>query len=171
MKEKISYNGKYIIYNRKIYREKGIIKNKSKWKKIDEVENIITDWTINTLALSLMGQNPIDAGVRIKHCAIGTDNTAATASDETLGTEVFRVPYAAYRNSSNGTVVHDFYIGDTEYVGDIEEIGIFAGDYSFDWNVGAGKDTGELISRALWDYTKNGSEQLVIQRIDQLSRA
>jgi hypothetical protein len=138
--------------------------------QIAQVDNLIMDWTLNTLIKALMGECPIDAGAQIMHFAIGTDNTAPTASDETLGTEVYRVPVAARTNTSNGVVTHEFYLLATDYSGSIEEMGIFGGEDSEDWEAGAGKDTGHLLARALWSYTKSSSEQIVVQRVDTLLR-
>ena len=59
-----------------------------------------------------------DAASRIvtnfTHCAIGTDNTAAVASDTTLGTEVFRDTIDTSSNPGTGIVTSSLRVLSTE---------------------------------------------------------
>jgi hypothetical protein len=102
--------------------------------------------------------------LKIKHCAVGDDNTAVTASDETLGNEIYRTPYVLRTDSSPGSVTYDFYISGSDITTelDIKEIGIYA-DTSEDWAGGAGKDTGRLLTHALLSYTKATTVEMLIQ--------
>lgn len=132
-----------------------IDKNTKEKTLICKKKNIITSTCLNNTALSFIGTYPTDNIV--KYCAVGTDNTAVTASDTTLGTEIHRSYYVARSNPSNGVVTVEFYITESS-VTTIEEVGIFGGN-----SATSSANTGVLISHVLWDYDKSASEELLIQ--------
>lgn len=131
-------------------------------------ENLIMTRFFNYDSLPIVGTNTAD-DVKFKHCGIGDDNTAPTSTDTTLGNEVYRVALAYQVTDGAGEAISEFYITDTEFSGDIEELGIFSGNSSDDWNAGAGADTGELLAHILWSHTKTTSEEILIQRTDTYS--
>ncbi|MFW9878285.1 MAG: hypothetical protein ACFFG0_34825 [Candidatus Thorarchaeota archaeon] len=148
------WSGKYEIWS---------IKN-NKRKKIADIDNLIVNWAKNTLATALMGTDYVMENVKIKYLAIGDDNTAPLGSDSTLVNEVFRTPFVSQSNTSTGEITSEFYILDSDYSGSIKEIGLFGGN-----SATATTDTGNLLSRALWSYTKSASEEIYIKRIDTIS--
>jgi len=143
-----------------------------KVEHIETVENIITDLTLSYLIVALRWLNPVtyNYGIGIGQLAIGTGVTAPTAADTKLVTEVYRVPKASQTITATGELTTEFYIAENEYTGAIKEVGIYGGTYAYDWTGGLYKDWGNLMSRALWDYTKSDSEQIIVQRVDRLAR-
>jgi len=129
-------------------------------KKI-EIHNQITNLALIELAKPLYADTP---DIEIKYLAIGTSSTPPTASDTQLGTEVFRTADVLLGTTGTGIVTSQFTILAAEYAGSIKEIGIFAGSTAT-----ATVDTGILVSRILWDYTKTSAEELLFQRVDTLS--
>jgi hypothetical protein len=164
MKDVIKYKGLYIFYTKNM--------STGKIEHIETVENIITDITLSYLIVALKGLNPVtyNYGIDIRQLAIGTGTTAPTATDTKLVTEVYRVPRAAQTITAAGELTTEFYISDNEYTGSIKEVGVYGGYRAYDWLEGLNKDLGNLMSRALWDYTKSDSEQIIIQRVDRLAR-
>ena len=147
------WNGRYEIWSKK----------NGKKKKIANVNNLIVDSSKNTLSKALMGVNATDS-LKIEYLAIGDDNTAPSGSDNKLINEVFRTPYVSRTNTDTGEITTEFYILDSDYSGSIEEIGIFGGN-----SASSTADSGNLISRALWSYTKSSSEEIFIRRVDTIS--
>lgn len=147
MNDSIHMNGRYKIYS---------VKNGIK-SQIDEINNLIMSDVFYRIARAFLGYS-LAAYYAIAYVAIGDDNTAVTASDTTLTNEVFRTPYVAIENSTTSTADATFYITSSDYVGDIEEIGIFCSD-----SATASADTGYLMSHALWEYTKTVNEELLIE--------
>jgi len=131
-------------------------------------KNLIMDRTFTYDIGYLFGSSSINQG-QIYHLAIGDDNTAPTSTDSTLGNEVYRVPVTSQVRTGVGELTSEFYITNTEFSGDIEELGIYAGLTSEDWNGGTGADTGILLARVLYSDTKGSNEELLIQRIDSFS--
>lgn len=126
------------------------------WELINTITKLCNDELVKGLYGSL-------CDIQIAYLAIGTGNTIPTRDDTTLETEVFRTSVVSNERSDYGQVLSDFTIFDTDYSGTIEEIGIFGGS-----TAGAGTDTGTLIARVLWSYTKSSSEELYFQRIDSI---
>jgi hypothetical protein len=132
-------------------------------KQIDEKHNTIMTDVFYRIVRAFLGYS-FNAYYYISYCAIGSDNTAVTASDTTLGAEEFRTPYVAITNPTTSSVDVTFYITTTEFSGTIEEIGIFGGGTATDT-----ADTGNLISHALWSYSKSVTEELLIEYTITLS--
>lgn len=131
-------------------------------------ENLIMSSTFNYDMKYLQGVNASN-DARIMHLAIGDDNTAPTATDTALINETYRVPFVSMTETGTGELTTEFYITATEFTGTIEELGVFGGLYSYDWNSGSGADTGELLARVLYSDTKASNEELLIQRVDTFS--
>jgi hypothetical protein len=126
-------------------------------KQVGEEHNVIMDDCLNQVGKAFIGDS-LFSEYGFGYLAIGDDNTSPTASDVILGNELFRTPYVAIANPSSKVVTADFYITDTDFSGDIEEMGLFGGG-----TVESATDSGNLISRVLWEYTKSSSEELVIE--------
>ena len=95
---------------------------------------------------------------QIRYLAIGDDTTPVTANDTALGNETYRTRYVVRNETSNGVLTTDFYITATEFNDDIEELGVFGGTFA---TVSTG--TGNLLSHVLWSYTKENTEELLIE--------
>jgi len=162
--EKVKYNGIYKFYR--------IDPGTKKMKQFDEVENILTDRMLNSLIVALKGLNSstYQNGIDIRQLAIGDSNTTPASSDTKLGNEVYRFPMTSQIITDTGELTTEFYMADNEFSGQIEEIGIYGGRYAYDWEDGLFKDWGNLLSHALWSYEKIDAEQIVVQRIDRLTR-
>lgn len=156
--EKNFRNSIYIDGMYKFYSIKNGVK-----KQVGEAHNTIMTDVFYRIVRAFLGYS-FNAYYYIMHCAIGDDNTAVTASDTTLTNEVFRTAYVAIENTTTTTVNATFYITSDDYVGSIEEIGVFGGGSSTD-----SADTGNLISHALWDYDKTINEELLIEYVITLS--
>lgn len=131
-------------------------------------QNLIMNRTFTYDIGYLYGNSAVSQG-QIFHLGIGDDNTAPTSTDSDLGNETYRVPVVSQSITGVGELTTEFYITATEFSGTIEELGIFSGILSEDWNAGAGADTGLLLARILYSDTKTTSEELLIQRIDTFS--
>jgi len=135
------------------------------------LKNTITNLLFNLYRDALAGDfgNILDA--KIKHIAIGDDNTAPVVTDTTLGNEVFRVALTDEDVSVTAQYTTVFYLAPDEAIGAIEELGWFAGTGSNDWGGGAGKDTGTLIARVLYSHTKTSVESIQFERVDTITEA
>ena len=87
----------------------------------DKLKNLITSAGKNLLAESLRNGS-LDA--EIKFIAIGSDNTAPSSGDTTLGNETFRKAVTSQTaGGSVGVTITNLYVAPEEAVGTIEEIG------------------------------------------------
>lgn len=123
-----------------------------------EFDNMIVNGGLTNLAALLAG-----SGHTVGYLALGNDSSDVSTTDSALGNEIFRTAVTAIAPSGyscNST----FNVLNTEAVGTIEEIGIYAGGSD-------APNSGTLISRALWHYEKSDSEDLYITRIDTIGRA
>jgi len=134
------------------------------------LKNTITNLLFNLYRDALAGDwgNILDA--KIKHIAIGTDNTLPAVTDTTLGVEVYRVPLTDEDVTVTAQYTTVFYLAPDEPAAGaaIKELGWFAGTGSLDWGGGAGADTGTLIARVLWTHTKTTVESIQFERIDKI---
>jgi len=145
---------------------KDCISNKIIEKKII---NNITDIAFNEIIKPLYDSLYLP-NIEIKELAIGTGLTAPSGTDTKLVTEVYRISDSmAPISTGTGQVTTEFILKGTEYTGPIEEIGIFAGSSALPWSGGAGKDTGLLIARILWNHTMISTEEIYFQRVDLIS--
>lgn len=143
------------------------IKTGEKQLRLDK-HNLIMDATFNYDMQYLRGINVKDSA-KIMHLAIGDDDTSPTGIDIVLGNETYRVPLVSQEETDTGELTTEFYINATEFSGTIEELGVFGGIDSEDWNSGVGINTGNLLARVLYSDTKTTNEELLIQRIDTFS--
>jgi hypothetical protein len=130
--------------------------------------NLLTDAAVNEQKKSLYIYTD---DLFIYHLALGNDDTAPTVNDAKLGNEIYRVPKSSEDATTSKVLISEFYVTDSEFSGQIEELGTYGSYDSDDWDGGTGKDTGFLISRVLFSYNKTTSEQLLIQRTDTFSAA
>jgi hypothetical protein len=148
MTDKLGVMGSYDIYINGKYSE--------------TVKNRIMDAVLEKLVGVYKGDAP---DLEMLYLALGTDNTAVTDSDLTLGNEIFRTPISSQSDTATGEILTEFIVLDSEAVGNIEEIGIFAGSTAT-----ASADTGTLVSRILWSKVKSSSEEITFRRTDKISR-
>lgn len=134
-----------------------------KMKQVDEKNNLIMTNVFYRIARAFLGYT-FNAYYYIGYCAIGDDATAVTASDTTLGNEEFRTAYVGLTNATSTTVNATFYITTDDFVGDIEEVGVFGGS-----GATSSANTGNLISHVLWEYNKGATEELLIEYVITLS--
>jgi hypothetical protein len=144
--------------------------------RVNKYKNLITNNALNEIIKSLYSY----PNMNLKYVAIGTDSTAAAATDETLGAEIYRTPIISQYISGTGELTSRAILLPTEPFAapsppsheqcTIREIGFFAGDEAEDWNDGAGIDTGLLIARVIVNETKSDNEQVNITRIDSQER-
>lgn len=151
---KIGWQGKYIV----------TVKNKATGKVTEEViNNRIMNTVLNQLSDTLLGDAP---DLEIKYLALGTSNAPVSDNQIQLGAETFRTQAVnGPVRTQMGQIETEFTVLDTEAVGTIEEIGIFAGS-----SATASADTGTLLSRILWHKEKTNSEEITIKRIDRMVR-
>lgn len=145
IKEQINVKGEYFFYLDKklIHRQKNVL---------------IYEQTKNLLNV-LLGYTP--PSMIIRYCALGTDDTAASDSDSTLGAEGARV-YRVDLRRTGSVVTSDFTFTELEAVGTWSEVGIFCGTGATDTT-----DSGLLWSRAVIDptITKASGSELTIRHV------
>lgn len=124
------------------------------------VENLITDAGKALLAQALRDGAALP---EITYVAVGSSSTAPAAGDTQLGTETFRkaVTSQAQGAGTNQTVT-TAYIAPAEAVGQIEEVGWFAGSASGTAN------SGTLVARVLYSKLKDALESIQIERTDTI---
>ena len=129
---------------------------------VDEqnLKNLITSEGKNLLAEALRN-NAIDC--EIKYIGIGSDNTAPTTADTTLGNETFRKAVTSQIAGGTGITITNLYVAPEEAVGTIEEIGFFSGS-----SASATTDSGVLFARVLYSRTKTAVESIQIERTDTI---
>ena len=127
----------------------------------DNLKNLITSAGKNLLAESLRNGS-LDA--EIKFISIGSDNTAPSAGDTTLGNETFRKAVTSQTaGGSVGVTITNLYVAPEEAVGTIEEIGFFSGS-----SASSTTDSGTLFARVLYSRTKTAVESIQIERTDTI---
>lgn len=91
----------------------------------------------------------------IKYVALGTSNTAPSATDTQLGAEVFRKAVTSYTNGSTGEILVTGYFSSTDAVGvTIQEIGFFGGI-----TASAAANSGVLIAHGLYTLSSKTNLQ------------
>lgn len=118
-----------------------------------KITNLITTVGRATFAQRLANDTTY-TGI-INYGALGTDNTAVTNADTTLGTEVFRKVVASTSDTDNIAYI-DFFYSKADTNGTYEEFGTF-----IDGAAGAG--TGQMFTHALTGgWTKTSSESMTV---------
>ena len=125
----------------------------------DNVKNLITSAGKNLLAEALRTNNDCE----IKFIALGSDNTAVTSGDTTLGNETFRKQVTSQAAGAVGVTITNLYVAPEEAVGTIEEIGFFSGS-----SASATTDSGTLFARVLYSRTKTAVESIQIEMTDTI---
>lgn len=121
---------------------------------------------MSAITVTTVGKNLLRDGRRgtnnpkVTYVALGTSNTAPSASDTKLGAEVFRKAISSYAaGASTGECLANAYIAPTEAVGVvIAEVGFFGGN-----SATSTANSGILIARGLYSHTKTGTESLTLQ--------
>lgn len=158
MTNKIKWNGFYLI----------LIKNNNNGEiKKEIIKNEITNNAKDEIIKPLYGDTP---DMEIKELAIGDGTSTPAATNTILDNEVYRISDTTVpARTGIGENTTEFVLRGTEFTGQINEIGIFAGSGALPWGAGAGKDTGLLISRVLWSHDMLASEEIYFQRIDEVN--
>ncbi len=124
--------------------------------KIDKqwtVENLVPTVARTMIANNLTNVSPTNV-MRITHCALGSNATAASNSDTQLGTETYRNAIASITNANNIGYATGFFTA-TETSGTYQEVGIFS-------NGTGSANSGILISHVITTITKTTSQTLTI---------
>ena len=131
--------------------------------KTEHLKNLITDLSLNEWADALVGSA---SDIEIKYLALGTGDTAPTATDTQLETEVFRMADDSLSRIATGQTKSEFTLADDEALSAIKELGVFCGSTAT-----SSFNTGLMLSRILWDIdrTANPTEIRFI-RTDTLER-
>jgi hypothetical protein len=148
---KTSWNGKFII----------TVKNKDEEETIT-VNNVITNSGLNLLRNFLSG-DATDG--QLKYLAVGTSSASVNFTDTQLGGEFFRTEFISQNITSTGVLNSNTILFETEGVGQIEEIGIFAGA-----TASTVSNSGIMISRILFSRNKTNLESIQFQRVDTIGR-
>lgn len=131
--------------------------------EVVEFPNLITDAGLNYVRNLLDGT--ISGDTAIRYIALGSSAAAPAASDTKLGNEIFRKQVTQQTLPGTGQLRTICYIAPYEAVGQIEEIGWFAGPEAT-----SAKDSGVLVARVLYSRNKTNLESLQITRVDTFGR-
>ena len=153
----IDRRGRNGYFDIKVYRNGKLFRH-------DIIKNLITDVALNKEIGILLGTAP---NMEIKYMGFGTDNTAPTVSDTQLGSESARFqPTTAFSQVAIGKTSGAFFLTSTDLNGvDIEEIGVFCGS-----TASSTANSGTLLSRILWSFSKTANDEIEITRIDTVER-
>ena len=124
-------------------------------------KNLVVDGTntgFNLILDRLYGTNTYS--LNISHLDIGTDNTAPTISDLTLGSAIARASIATKTQSSTSITFRFFFADGDLANGDYEEVGLFVDGTS-------SVDTGQMFTHALFGstYSKGTNEDTTLEYI------
>lgn len=110
------------------------------------------------------GRSGVD-NPKVTYIALGTGNTAPSASDTKLVSETFRKKITSYTNGGTGEILANGYIAPTEAVGVvIAEVGYFGGN-----SATSAANSGILIARGLYSHVKTATESLTLQFDETIS--
>lgn len=143
---------------------------------VREIYNRIMNNALDEIAKSLSQSTGSD--MYLKHVAIGHSAAPNADNRTTLYDEVYRVPFLSRQAGTTGVIESVATLLDNEppdYGGNItiREIGFFAGSESYNWNDGAGENTGLMISRVVISNPsefKSNVEQINFIRTDSFIR-
>lgn len=128
---------------------------------VQKFKNLITNVGLNMMRDGLYGPGGAQ-DLEIKYFALGSDNTAPTLADTTLGTETFRKARTSQSKPGAGQQRYVQYIDPSEAIGVIEEFGWFAGAAAT-----AAANSGIMVSHTLYSRVKTGLESIQIERTDR----
>lgn len=123
-----------------------------------QFHNVVTYTALNWLADSLRTATQDSA---IYYLAWGSSNLAVSSTQIALSSETGRKLITSQSSGSTGICTTVCYIGPTEAVGSISEVGWFAGS-----TASATADSGRMISRVLYSHTKTALESITVTRTD-----
>lgn len=157
----------------------GVVQISSNKKQTKIIRNRITNIALNELIKSLNGDpGVLNSDLVISYLAIGTSDAILADDSIKLVNEIYRVPFISWAVTGTGQLQSRAIILGTEpafapYLGavNIRELGFFGGSTAQEWNGGAGKDTGILISRILVSEDKEADEEYQITRTDAIGRS
>lgn len=109
----LKYTGKFFI---------SVFNIKTGINKEIELNNMIMTLRWSEIINIFAGVAP---SLQIKYLALGTSSTAVSGSETQLGTEVFRTQVTTQNNPSAGVLYTTFNVLENDYIGQIEELGIF----------------------------------------------
>lgn len=130
--------------------------------KEEVIKNRITNIGLNLLRDFLNGD--VSDG-EIKYLALGTGSTAISDTSTQLEYEFFRTAFISTTKPDIGILEKTAFILDIEAVGNIQELGIFAGS-----TASTATNSGILISRVLYSRNKTNLESIQFVRRDNISR-
>jgi hypothetical protein len=128
--------------------------------KTIELQNQIMTLRLSEIINIFAGINP---GLQIKYLALGTGSTAITGDETQLINEVYRTTVVTQDNTSDGVMYTSFEVLESDYVGQIEEVGIFCG-----FTASGTINTGTLLARMLWSHDKLATETISFRRRDTI---
>jgi hypothetical protein len=96
---------------------------------------------------------------KITYIAVGSGTTPPSSADTQLAVETFRKAVTTYSVGGDGELFVSMFLGPSDLVGgDIEEVGLFAGNSATNT-----PNSGILIGRGLWNHSpKSGSESITL---------
>lgn len=139
------------------------VKKNEEWEHETTIQNTIVDSGLNFLREVLRGA--ITDG-EIKYIAVGTSTASVSTSQTQLGAELFRKQIYSKTATGTGQLQSIAIFEDNEAIGQIREIGVFAGT-----TASSVSNTGIMISRVLYSKDKTSLESLQIQRTDTITRS
>lgn len=90
-----------------------------------DVKNLVVDNGLNYIVERMKNDSGDTGGLaKMSHMALGSDNTAATAADSTLGSELARVAFTS-ATVTNNEIVYVATFGAGVATGNVYEAGIF----------------------------------------------
>ena len=131
---------------------------------IQEFHNLITNVGLNMMRDGLYGPGGAQ-NLEIKVLGIGSNNTPPAVGQTQLLAETFRKARTSQSKPGTGQQTYVQYIGPTEAIGVIEELGWFAGAAA---DPGT-PNSGIMVSRTLYSRVKTNLESIQIERTDTFS--
>ncbi len=132
--------------------------------RVSDYDNLITTPGVIAIARRLINEGALANEGIITYGASGTDGTAPTIADTTLGTELARKIVSSVARSANVITITTFFTT-AESVGTLAEWGLFG-----EAATGAA-DSGTLFEHALISEVKSNSETLTVDVEIKISTA
>lgn len=133
-------------------------------KEIKEYSNLVTTAGKVAIVRRLVGIAEKANESQCTYGATGTDNTAPTVGDTTLGTELARkvIASSSYNAGTRTGTIRTFFTT-AESNGSLKEYGMFGEDAS------AAADSGTLFDHANIDITKDNTKTLTVEVVFTVS--
>lgn len=123
-----------------------------KLKSVQDCHNVVVTTGKNAIADALRGTETSNRGI-ITYCALGTGLPAATESDTTLDTEIFR-KLISVRSVTDNVAQFETFFTTSEANGTLKEAGLFGDAAS------GTADSGTLFCRVQINRTKTSNDTL-----------